>query len=578
MASLPLPYHTIKTLYNGPSGMSINPFFGKWELLKSTPNDVEQYNCFLDTIGQKAYRRPMITTDGLTRPARYFLDAKGAQIPLLQLERHYPSMKGGVFVHARTMDGNILIAAPRSVATDSHALAAAAYKAYAVGKAPATRKVEPSDRQIHWVWFRRTPTWRLDEEIVLRAASWIELNPGYTFHLWTNLADAAELTDFLADLPADPRERYFVSEGGPPEGTAEGSHRVTGKGGPPGGAAEGSHRVTDEGGAGKAKATAPTTKIQVHFADEFRKTVFDWLATNVNAETQAVFADVWASKERQNTVMKTDYTRNILLAVHGGIYTDFNDLVCMEPIEPFLEAHAGNFTGVTDNTSDNNASNYFMYAGKDNTEWCDIVRRCTETLPAIYETIYSAEALAAARDLLQSIVDGRSLDLTTAQTVLDTCSIGSSHSRIQTKHFLYTVCMALEFALGRDSAAGGMIRGFLQPNTHNRMKASFQMEVVSLLTSLRAEVAPFLVDGEGSERFATWWRFARTDMYLNPIMHSTNLPIYCREQKIPIWMPPYSYLLRYACLLSFVGHLGDGSSYGMDPTRRTTMRRLLGVA
>jgi hypothetical protein len=554
--------------------MSINPFFSKWEILKSTPNDVEQFSWFLDTVGQKAYHRPMITTDGLTRPARYFLNAKGAQIPLLQLERHYPSIKGGVFVQARTMDGNILIAAPRAVATDSHALAAAAYKTYAVGKAPATRKVEPSDRQIHWVWFRRTPSWRLDEEIVLRAASWIELNPGYTFHLWTNLADSAELADFLADLPADVRDRYFVNEGGPPEATrsrAEGSHQVTGEGGPPEGTrsrAEGSHQVTGECG----------PKIQVHFADEFRATVFDWLAANVNAETQTVFADVWISKERQNIVMKTDYTRNILLAVHGGIYTDFNDLVCMEPIEPFLEAHAGNFTGVTDNTSDNNASNYFLYAGKDNTEWCDITRQCTETLPKIYAAIYSADALATARDLLQSIMDGRSLDLTAVQTVLDACPIGSSHSRIQTKHFLYTVCMALEFALGSTTAAGGAIRGFLQPNTHNRMKATFQMEVVSLLTSLRAEVAPFLVEGEGSERFATWWRFARTDMYLNPIMHSTNLPIYCREQKIPIWMPPYSYLLRYACLLSFVGHLGDGSSYGMDPTRRTTMRRLLGVA
>jgi hypothetical protein len=531
---LPLPYGTIKTLYNSPTGMSINPFFGKWEQLKATPNDLEQYSWFLDTIGQKAYHRPMITTDGLTRPARYFLDAAGAQIPLLQLERYYPPMKRGVFVHARTMDGNILIAAPRAVAADPHALAAAAYQTYAKGRAPAIRKVEDSDRQIHWVWFRRTPTWRLDEEIVLRAASWIELNPGYTFHLWTNLADATELTDFLADLPADVRKRYFSSEGG------------------------------------------SDIKIQVHFADEFRATVFDWLAANVNAETQAVFATVWDSTERQNTVMKTDYTRNILLAVHGGIYTDFNDLVCLSPIEPFLEAHAGNFTGVSDNTSDNNASNYFMYAGKNNTEWRDITVRCTETLPTIHAVIYSADALAAARGILQCIVEGRSLDMTAIQTVLDSCPL--STERIQPKHFLYTVCMGLEFALGRESAAGAMIRGFLQPNTHNRMKPSFLMEVVSLLTSLRADIAPLLAEGEGSDRFATWWRFARTDMYLNPIMHSTNLPIYCREQKIPIWLPPYSYLLRYACLLSFVGHLGDGSSYGMDPTRRTTMRKLLGVA
>ena len=518
--SIPLPYGTLKTLHNTQEGRSINPFFGQWKILTALPYDFSVYRHFLDTLSNSVYTRPIVTESGLTHPASYFVDPSGQQISLTQMRGKFP--RGAVAIHADTCEAPILIAVSSDVAAASpDTLAATAYKTLVSTTA---REVEPSDRQVHWVWFRRSPTWRLTEEIILRAASWIELNPGFQFHLWTNLANELELADFLADLPASIHERYF-------------------------------HRTG--------------TSITVHYASEFRETIFTWLAANTDTTVQEQFAQVWASTERQDIVMKTDYTRNILLAVHGGIYADFNDLLCLAPIEPLLAAHAGSYVGVSDNITPQSASNYFMYAARGNLDWNSIVIRCTQTLPEIREAIYDSTALETAQRILEQAQLGYPLDLTIVQSQLDASLFRDPH--IQTNQFLYTVCMAAEITLGGTPSAT-LIRSFLKKNSHGRAKVTFPQEMGALLAG-----TPVILP-EQTEQFARAWRFARTDMYLRQIMHRSNLPIFCREQSLPIYRVPFSYLLRYSCLLSFVGHLGDGTSYGMDPHKRTSIRRLLGLS
>lgn len=522
--SLPLPYGTLKSLHNGPDGRTLNPFFGKWKKLDTIPPNFAHYRYLLDTSTSRAYVHPPETVDGITRLSSQFVDPSGRMIPVGQIARHIP--RGTTLFHADTCDGPYLIAASASTAADPTALAAAAYKTL-VAVTP-LRAVESSDRQVHWVWFRKTPAWRLTEEIVLRAASWIELNPGYQFHLWTNLIDAVECTDFLADLPTPVRERYFSPTG---------------------------------------------DKIQVHYSNEFRETIFTWLATHASPAVQEQFTAVWDSTERQDIVMKTDYTRNILLAVHGGIYADFNDLLCLAPIEPLLAVHAGRFVGVCDNTTPQSASNYFMYAARGNPEWNEIVVRCTETLPEVRETIYDVDALQLARQLLQQAQEGRPLAVSAIQAQLDASPLRSA--RVMPRHFLYSLCMAVELAHERNSPTATAIGTFLRTNRSRRATSTFTLEVGALLGG--CDIATFLAP-ENTEIFARAWRFARTDMYLNTIMHRSNLPIFCRQKEIPLFQVPFSYLLRYACLFSFVGHLGDGGSYGMDPQRKSTIRQILNVS
>lgn len=510
--TFPLPYAGLKEYTNGP-GYERNPFFGRWRQIEA-PSDITFYTVILDTIRNQRYNHPNVTEGGVTRPARYFVKhGSTATIGFGDVLKEINH--GHTFTHADTVEGPYLLVVD---ATNTHDICAAAYATWAAGAAAATRPVEPEDRQIHWVWFRKSPTWRLTEEIVLRAASWIELNPGYTFHLWTGLKDAAELVDFLADLSLEVRARYF-----------------------------------DEG------------RITVHYDEEFREALFGWFAAEM-PDLLDTFKQVWFSTERQDIVMKTDYARNILLAEFGGVYADFNDLVCVAPIEPVLKAHAGCYIGVTDNTSTENASNYFMYAGKGCADWLAIVKQCTATLQIVRAGIHSAAALELARDCIRTMCAGKMPSLDGLKTVFPEGFIAVHASN----HFIHAILVAVYKTLGEGETAAALMN-LDQRSLYGRYKSNFIAEATSIL-----RIAGNLPAIGGAE-FEKNWRYAVAHIYLRSIMYCSNLPIFCRQQRLPIHMLPFSYLLRYSCLLSFIGHIGDGTSYGGEVMKSASIRSLVGV-
>jgi hypothetical protein len=511
-------------LHNSPEGTEINPHFGKWKALPHFPNDMNAYCAIIDTTRRIMYYRPTIKQEGLVRTADHFVDPQGKEVRLSAVLLFYSDM---VYIHAETEQGNYLIAVPERFAKDTTTIVAQTYKAIVRYTHPPTRPITAADRQIHWVWFRRTPTWRLTEEIVLRAASWIELNPGYRFNLWTNLRDAEELADFLADLPADLRIRYF-------------------------------DRV-----------------ITVRFAAEFRATVFGWLEEHASAHTEEVFDAVWDSTEPQDMLLKTDFSRNILLTVHGGIYADFNDVICLAPIEPLLEAHAGNYVGVSDSSQLGHASNYFMYAAADNAEWTDIVLRSMETLPEICRGIHRTRALRSARDILRSGLDGSQIDMERVREALRVSPLGIPS--ITEPHYLQALCLALGIVFEETPLAdvfADFIQTIIKKPGRRGKKLTVSAELAALLQKHQEQIAPLLQ--ESDPLFGPAWRLALMDMYLYPVMYRSNLPLFCRERGYPIWLVPFGNLMRYGCMLSFVGHLADGTSYGMDSGRDISIRYLTG--
>jgi hypothetical protein len=518
--SLPLPYVRIKDFYNG-EGYPINPFFGRWKTITEL-SGIELFVGILNTVTNERYNHPNITANCVTRPAPYFTKDGDdeTQIDFNQMMALLVK-KGYEFVAADTMDGRYLIVVGEGASKDTASLSAAAYKTYAINRAAALREVDDTDRQVHWVWFRKSPTWRLTSEIVLRAASWIELNPGFTFHLWTNLRDATELADFLGSLEVELRERYFTSG-----------------------------------------------RIIVHYEEDFRENLFGWFTEHM-PHLYDLFQTVWFSQERQDIVMKTDYARNILLAIHGGLYADFNDLVCVSPIEPLLEAHAGNFFGVTDNTSTENASNYLLYAGADNKEWLSIVKRCTETIQRVYSIVHSAAAEEYAKEVINKMVSGRKHSL----DKLDTVFPGDFATLYKPNHFIHAIIVAIHKTLGIETSnVAKKLYDVDMRSMFGRYKPSFVGDCVDIIEQAEQEI----MDCIRTDEFGINWRFAVAHIYLRAIMYCSNLPIFCRQQKIPIYLVPYSYLLRYSCLLSFVGHIGDGTSYGGEVTKSVTMRGLLG--
>jgi hypothetical protein len=513
----PLPYHTLKDFYNGP-GYERNPFFGRWKQVYM-PFTLSTYVVILDTVTRQRYMHPNVTECNVTYPAPYFIK-QGAETTLAFSQVHRELDHGDAYIHADTVDGPYLLVVKAELVNDTQALAKEAYKTYASAQFPALRPVNDSDRQVHWVWFRRTPTWRLTEEIVLRAASWVELNSGYTFHVWTGLADAEELSDFLANLPSALRQYYFDEK-----------------------------------------------RITVHYEEEFRTTLFNWVAEHMPSIVP-IFKRVWFSKEKQDIVMKTDYTRNILLSVYGGVYADFNDLVCLAPIEPVLEMHAGQYIGVTDNTSTENASNYFMYAAKENKDWLEIVKRCTSTLEIVNAGIYSEKALDLARTYIRTMAEGQFPHLDSVQTVFPAGFI-SVHT---INNFVHCILVALYRTIQKGPTFTKLYT-LDQKSLYGRYKTNFLAETISILRSSASEILSSIELPE----FESNWRFAVAHIYLRSIMYCSNLPIFCRQQKIPLHMLPFSYLLRYSCIMSFIGHLGDGTSYGGELTKSISMRSLLGV-
>lgn len=421
---------------------------------------------------ETVYDHPPVVfkSDGgtLTTISNTFIDLCTKQTyTTAELEKRLPSTG----ISLQTIEGPFLLCFPEGPLQDVINTAYRQIIRYVQGFTQ-TREISDADRQIHWVWFRKLPTWRLTNEIVTRTASWIALNPDFQFHLWTSLTDEAELADFIADLTPENRA-YF-------------------------------------------------DRINVHYRDDFRQTVFSWLHENVNADTQQTFELIWNSTETQDIVMKTDYSRNIILAVHGGIYTDFNDLVCLSPIEPVLAAHAGGFAGCSDAFGSRHFSNYFMYAAAGNAEWNDIVRRCSETAQSIYRIIHDDALLERAKSVIERLIAGEDVDDPEILTVLY-CGLKLLRKKQQT------------------------------------------------VANLRPLVTAALTEKPVDQQWRIWF----TESALHKIMHSTNLPIFCREQGIPIPYVPFSYFGRYTCLLSFIGHIGDGTSCGQDGVRKQSITEFM---
>jgi hypothetical protein len=498
MESRNIPYDKIKTAL-----IKKNMFFGKGSYLTTTPkkptyNELGHIIRILDCVKEKMFHRPFETNNGLTMRRGWGVEING--------------LSTGYLYQFNTTEGSWL-----AILKEKHdsldKIAAECYKGFSstMGSfSKATRDVLPSDRQLQWVWFRK-PGYKLTNEIVERAGSWIVLNPGYTFNLWTNLKDAVELDDFIPELRPENRELF--------------------------------------------------SKITVHYADEFERVVFDWLSSEgINKETIDIMRHCWTSTERQDMVMKTDYTRNIILAKFGGMYADFNDCLCLSPIEPVLERHAGTYLGVSDQIEDSYASNYWIYSttGSENSDWNTIVKRCLETLPYVKDLIYCPEAFPLAKKVFDQMKNRQFPDMDEIQCYMD--SENAKFKSVITYNANEFILVLTVAATVKDTT--GQVREFIRKNLFKHNKKGYIANAVNMFSQLDRSIELTEVD----------FRYGRADVYLNTIMHNSNLPIFCRQQKIPMDYLPYNYFHTHSNIMSFVGHLGDNTSFGREITKHFCLR------
>jgi hypothetical protein len=248
----------------------------KWNRLANCPLDVRRYRHLVDLAHQRLYVRPMITEGGLTRTATYLMDPSGNQYEPKDLYKILIFRTEMVYFHVEAPQpwGLCLLAAPAAVAAEINMVAGAAYRVLA--PVPhSLRPIQPSDRQIHWLG-------PLPPSTIL--TSWITLNPGWTFHLWS--------------VPAS------------------------------------------------ALAEAPPAIIQYHDAANTRAAVAAWLEERSSLRAEETVLALWDSDTPADHDRVLAYLRGgMLLAAVGGGVAVGAEATCLRPLDAVLDIHAGSYMG-----------------------------------------------------------------------------------------------------------------------------------------------------------------------------------------------------------------------------------------
>jgi hypothetical protein len=234
-----------------------------------------------------------------------------------------------------------------------------------------------SSRQIHWIWFREKG-FTLPDKIMMRAKSWIELNPNFKLYLWTNLLDSTELDDFISQLRPDNRQPF-----------------------------------TD--GIIIVKYQQDVTDIIKRFCclhesrlDPNVSSVLDQLysrsqsvttaTTNcVNTTSHNVLTTIIKTETpntyKINRIFKTDMLRVIILNMCGGIYCDFNDTICFYPMKYLLTFYPDDYFVGTDFDLEHPIfrNNFLVYNSFGNLEFLELGLTCVNKAVREYQRITSQE-------------------------------------------------------------------------------------------------------------------------------------------------------------------------------------------
>jgi hypothetical protein len=389
---------------------------------------------------------------------------------------------------------------------------------------------------IHWVWFRRKG-YRLTQEIIERAYSWIALNPGCRFHLWTDIPDRADFDDFMSVIEPEWRDQFMKA-------------------------------------------------VTVHLHDETYAVIEKAFThmESLNPTSSALRKGIlllraeFDSVEKQSRVYKTDFVRLFILGMVGGVYADFNDCVCMMPVRDVIALYGYDTPlGVSDLYDVHHASNYFLYCpppasdGGGNIYWNNIVVDMVEHVPHLVTLIRNMDICAAVRTYVQRAIRGL---VSESVETMDSSELDTLYTRQQLPHcgnehldvnmwnrFVYILVGEIANAVG-----GNELRAKIRPridyskNPARRTRGRSNTFAVIDDATIESMLSYIGDDSVYNQLFLFWW----TDYNLRVLMHYTNLPIFCRMRRIPLTFLPFGYLLTYSCALSWVGHIGDATSYGMD--------------
>lgn len=398
-----------------------------------------------------------------------------------------------------------------------------------------TKKIENiPEIPIHWVWFRKNNK-KLTREISERALSWIILNPKTQFNLWTNLENANEFLEFIDEIE-DYIQKIFIS------------------------------------------------KITIHYKEETFNVFNEFMTEYKNSDSYLeksydLLNGEFNSNFKNSLIFKTDIFRLMILYKYGGIYSDFNDCLCLSPIKYiFLSHKLDEPIGVSDRNDLNHASNYFLYSPKENKDWkkwtykminlsSDIINFLkNENMKKLIKQACFDVINKMQQDFYENFDDCSKLNELYEKTYAELPYLGNKPKPITLQYWkilIYTIISNLSENQEAKNILNQVLADIKKSKRNNKKKQEVQKY-------RKININYEFAEQKFEDVYAFWW----TDYSLNTIMHFTNLPIFCRMLKYDLYLLPFGYYMRYGCLLSYVCHLGDGGSYGNEKHNGLTAKNL----
>jgi hypothetical protein len=392
----------------------------------------------------------------------------------------------------------------------------------------------------HWLWFRVGINY-LNSKVITRALSWIRMNPEIEFHLWTNLANESYCEEFFSQVNSEELAEF-------------------------------------------------KSRTVIHYHKEMLQLLRNFCEhPKVDKLHILNFLNsiILNNQDRASMIFKTDIMRTIILFMHGGWYSDFNDTYCFTPIKYLINPVEPEMIYLGSDYIENIYNNYIIYAPKDSDLWLSNIYKiisCSMNLYKILDTKEDDFALII-RCMIKSF--GKLLKEAEGRNILDVFMPRVPHwlkifneklTELFVKYKIHNMTkMEVDISkfifyfknvLVKEDPESPMVKRFTEEM--NLVRSVKTVNNVLLPVWSKAPETPY-VSTEYDVNFWNKYIVSKTSIY--NVLIDVTYPYFMHLNNIGrffigttpaqgIYLIPYCYVYENYCLFTSLGHMGDGSCTG----------------
>jgi len=378
--------------------------------------------------------------------------------------------------------------------------------------------IDKNNMVINWIWFRK-PGFTLDNIVLKRVATWFDLNPDFKFIFWTNINNEKELNEFLSNCDKQYIELFL------------------------------------------SKTIIKYNNELLNFVNVFFRKYL------LKIKDVKLLLDTFYRNEKYDIIYKTDYLRYMIIYEYGGIYVDFNDCICLEPMTIFIYFHEKDLIFGKDSSINNkiDINNYFIYSKKNNQNLLNYITKSLEFFPKIYNFITDKTFIKSQLNIFYNIINDIKNNKQIDYNV---------YKKKYLEHFLLLTYFDIDL---KDNIVVFIKNNDIVKNLLNKYLdyvVEYEENISNIIYDIKNNM-PIRnkIDDEFIHNFFDYhynnhledFIFMNTSLYLNIIIGIINIPHFCKNYlKIDINTIDSCYLLKHMSFLSFIGHLYDNTCYGNE--------------